>query len=272
MPPMQPKPTHLGPAYAAQFQDASVVDAYQHRPPYPAEVFDVLVGLLVPMRPCAVLDIGCGRGELARPLAARSDAIDHVDAVDISLPMLTLGRSLPGGDTPRLRWLHAALEDAALDSAPYALVTAGASLHWMDWALVLPRLRAALTSGGRLAIVEHDRAAPLPWDATLYGELIPRYTTNRDYQPYDLVQELQARGLFAPQGEHFTAPVPFTQTVDVYIESFHSRNGFSRERMSAADAAAFDAGVRARVAPHLDGALVQMEVVAKITWGLPGVT
>ncbi len=43
---MLPKPKHLGPEYAAQFADRSVVTAYRHRPPYPAEVFDVLAGLI----------------------------------------------------------------------------------------------------------------------------------------------------------------------------------------------------------------------------------
>ena len=43
---MLPKPSHLGPEYAAQFADRSVAEAYPHRPPYPAEVFDLLLGLL----------------------------------------------------------------------------------------------------------------------------------------------------------------------------------------------------------------------------------
>ncbi len=47
---MVPKPDHLGPDYAAQFQDRSVVAAYHHRPPYPAAVFDRLLDLLPPAR------------------------------------------------------------------------------------------------------------------------------------------------------------------------------------------------------------------------------
>lgn len=33
--PRSPKPSHLGPQYAAQFQDPSVVSVYHHRPPVP---------------------------------------------------------------------------------------------------------------------------------------------------------------------------------------------------------------------------------------------
>src|SRR5262249_55186769 len=67
---VRPKPDHLGPEYAAQFGDPSVVAAYRHRPPYPAEVFDILVGLIAD-EPRAVLDVGTGTGEIARGLAPR---------------------------------------------------------------------------------------------------------------------------------------------------------------------------------------------------------
>jgi predicted TPR repeat methyltransferase len=86
---VQPERGHL----AAAFSHAGVADAYQHRPPYPAEVFDVLQGLIAG-RPRTVLDIGAGEGALARPLAALAD---HVDAVDISAAMVEAGRRRPGG-------------------------------------------------------------------------------------------------------------------------------------------------------------------------------
>src|SRR6185437_12928782 len=54
----------------------------------------------------------------------------------ISAAMIEAGRRRPGGDNARLRWLAGAAETVPLPGR-YALVTAGASLHWMDWALVL---------------------------------------------------------------------------------------------------------------------------------------
>jgi len=42
-----------------------------------------------------------------------------------------------------LRWLYGHVEDIALDP-PYSLVTAGESLHWMEWTIVLPRLHKVL--------------------------------------------------------------------------------------------------------------------------------
>lgn len=260
---MLPKPAHLGPVYAAQFADPSVAAAYPHRPQYPAETFDILAGL-VTAAPRAVLDAGCGTGDLARPLAARAD---RVDAVDPSAAMLTLGRTLPGGDAPHLRWIHGTMEEAPL-RPPYALITAGESLHWMDWAAVFPRFRAALAPAGYLAIV--SRGSPdLPWWDDLL-RTIQRYSTNKEFQPYDLLVELDARSLFRVEGRRRTAPVPFRQSVDAYVESVHSRNGFSRDRMTAADADAFDAAARALVTPYAaDDGLLHMQVVGSVVWGEP---
>ena len=83
-----------------------------------------------------MLDLGAGEGALARPLA---EMVDHVDAVDISAAMIDAGRDRPGGRQPNLRWIVGAAQDAPL-GGPYALVTAGASMHWMPWPQTLTRL------------------------------------------------------------------------------------------------------------------------------------
>ena len=43
---MPSKPSSLSPEFAARFQHEGVVEAYQHRLPYPAELFAVLVELI----------------------------------------------------------------------------------------------------------------------------------------------------------------------------------------------------------------------------------
>lgn len=55
------------PEYASVFRDSSVVRAYHHRPPYQLEAIEYLAGL-VGDTPRAVLDVGCGTGDIARPL------------------------------------------------------------------------------------------------------------------------------------------------------------------------------------------------------------
>ena len=257
-----PKPDHLGPDYAAQFQDRGVVAAYRHRPPYPAAVFDILLDLLPPA-PRTVLDAGCGTGDLARRLVER---VERVDAVDWSAGMIEMGRGLPGGNHLRLTWIHARIEEAPL-RPPYGLITAGESLHWFDWAAVLPRFRAALAPAGCLAIIERLEQ-PAPWTAGL-SAIIPRYSTNRAFRPYDLVAELAARGLFHKQGEQRTAPIRVTQSLEDYVESIHSRNGFSRDRMPPAAAAAFDAEVARLLRPWTQAGRVELQIAARIIWGQP---
>lgn len=259
---MQPKPKHLGPEYAAQFQDAAVVAAYPTRPPYPQEVFELLAGLIAG-EPRIALDVGCGTGDLTRRLAP---LVERVDAVDVSEWMIARGKALPGGDAPNIRWIAGAAEDARLEP-PYTLITAGESFHWMDWRVVMSRLGDALAPGAYLALVERNDHSS-PWSDALL-RLIVQYTTNRDFQPYSLIAELEARSLFRTAGEHRTAAVPFEQSVEDYIESIHSRNGFSRDRMRPDDAAAFDAGVRELVAPYAKGGTLHLRISALVTWGVP---
>jgi hypothetical protein len=53
---MTPKHKQWSATYASIFGDASVVQAYQHRPPYPPQTFEILEGLISGMAPRTVLD------------------------------------------------------------------------------------------------------------------------------------------------------------------------------------------------------------------------
>ena len=224
----------------------------------------MLAGLIAD-QPRAVLDIGAGNGALARPLAA---IVDRVHAVDYSAAMIEEGRRLPGGASPNLTWALAPAEVATLDP-PYALVTAGASLHWMDWRVVLPRLHEVLTARGLLAIVDQQAPDP-PWKTGLV-ELILRYTTNPEFRPdYDFVAALEEQGLLEQRGRIRTLPVLFRQPVDAYVEQWHSRASLARERMTPESASAFDAQIRDLVTPYADkdGGLEQ-QIVAEVRWAKP---
>ena len=254
------KPPQFTQAYLEAFQDRDVVDAYRYRPPYPSAVFEVLKGL-ISTRPRLILDAGCGTGNLARPLVAH---VERVDAVDRSREMIAHGRRLPHGDHPRLRWIEGRVEDVALEPS-YALVMAGESLHWMEWAIVLPRFRHALTPGGYLAIVTHDTT---PDAGSMLGEIVPLYRDG-GYEPFDLIGQLEQHDLFTMVGETQVGPLPFRQSVDDFIESYHSRSGFSRERMGAAKASAFDEEVRRLLISSDGAAMLTLQVTASVVWGLP---
>ena len=98
---MKPKPSHLGPVYAAQFADLTVARAYATRPPYPPEFFDFLEGL-IPEGPRVLLDLGCGSGDVAISMVGRAE---RIDAIDPSAAMLAVARSRPGADHRSLRWI-----------------------------------------------------------------------------------------------------------------------------------------------------------------------
>jgi len=259
---MIPKPSHLGNEYGAQFTDDSVVDVYHLRPPYPVAVFRQLVTLLAGASRL-VLDLGCGTGEIARPLAPM---VDVVDAVDQSEMMLHKGRQSPGGSAATIRWIHARAEDAPFHP-PYDLVVAGASLHWMEWDVVLPRIARVLAPDGFLAIVEL-KEEPAAWVEEI-APLLRRFSTNRDFRPYDIVQELEQRNLFEVKGRFRSDSVPLRQSIPDYIESFHARNGFSRDRMTTDAANAFDREMEQVIRRHTSSNRLTLQVRGSVVWGRP---
>jgi trans-aconitate methyltransferase len=183
---MQPKPSHLGLKYAEQFKDTSIVEVYHHREPYVPETIRHLAELIRDT-PRIKNDAGCGLGDLARLLVTGIEAVERVDAVDFSEPMVEKGKRMPGGDDPRLRWICGAIEEVALQP-PYALIVAGDSVHWMEWEMVFPRFQQILTVQGSLAIVGRGTTAN-PWDEDVRA-LCARYSTNQEYAPYNLIEEL----------------------------------------------------------------------------------
>ncbi len=179
--------------------------------------------------------------------------------------MIEEGKGLPGGKQPNLRWIIGSAEETDLEP-PYALITAGDSLHWMEWSVVMPRFAAMLTSHGHLAVLG-VKQLPAPWEEDRWL-IRRRYSVIPNFQYYDLLKGLEDRGLFQRVGTRRTEPVTFAQSLDDYMESFHGRATFSRERMSPRDAIAFDKEIRALVAPFCPDT-VEVQLVTEVTWGKP---
>ncbi len=257
------RPAHLSAENAATFQLQGVVDAYHLRTPYPPGLGTMLAGLMAPAAG-AVLELGCGTGEIARMIARHAS---RVDAIDISAPMLERARAMSGDGYANIRWIEGRAEDVAL-TPPYALAVAGDALHWMDWDIVLPRVGDSLAPGGVLAIVSAITVDP-PWKPAL-EEIIPRYSAMQNFVRYDLTHELVNRGLFEVVGETSVGPEPFERTVDEYIAALHATAGLARERMGDRSALAFDSEARSVVAPFADGGGLRLTASARVVWGRPG--
>jgi ubiquinone/menaquinone biosynthesis C-methylase UbiE len=251
------------PDLGGTFANPGVAAAYEHRPPYPDDVFDILDSLIID-EPRAVLDIGAGEGAIARPLAAR---VARVDAVDMSAAMVEAGRQRPGGRQPNLHWIVSAVETADL-GGPYALVTAGASLHWMRWEETLDRLARVMTPHAQLAVIEHG-PRDVPWQDELVA-VIRRHSRDPDYDPgFSVVGALRERGLFDQTGSAEISPVTFHQRVGDYVEQFHSTATLAREHMPAREAAEFDRAVERVVRPWARDDILELKIVATLAWGRP---
>jgi SAM-dependent methyltransferase len=243
------------------FADDEVAALYQYRPPYPRDVFAILERLVVDPR--VVLDAGAGTGALARyfpPSFAR------IDAVDPSAAMIARGRALPGGDDPRIRWILGRAEDAPL-SPPYGLITGGASLHWMQPDIVLPRFRAALAPGAHLAILNTETTHSGDWHPEII-EIIRRYSPLEHHlETHEMVARDAQRGLITLVGEERTAPVPFDRSVDDYLGLLGSTSTLSRVTLGPL-ADAFEAECRDVFARH-NVQRVHSEVVGYVAWVMP---
>ncbi len=216
---MQPKSEKFGNQYAEEFKKQQVVNAYRYRPPYPQEVFAILAHLITD-EPRAVLDVGAGSGDIARRLI---DSVERIDAVDFSQNMLERGKQLPNGNHPHLKWIYGKVEEVSL-TPPYALITAGSSIHWTDWPVAFPRFRSLLTPNGYLALI-YRRTLPMPWDEEL-SKLRTQFSTRHGHWGSNVIKELEVRGYFHRQGEKETTPVSFPQSIDDFIEGLHFQKQF----------------------------------------------
>ncbi|HWV34066.1 MAG TPA: hypothetical protein VNZ55_00430, partial [Thermomicrobiales bacterium] len=112
-------------------------------------------------------------------------------------------------------------------------------------------------------VVEQSQESE-PWSDHL-APIIDRFSTNREFRPYDLIHELEQRNLFTLIGREQTAVYAFVQSVADYVESFHARNGFSRQRMAPDAAAAFDHEVTTLVAPHAEDGNLTLHIRGAVT-------
>lgn len=262
---MKPKPLHLSSEYGAQFRDSAVAAVYRKRPPYVPETWDLIAGRLPDAGPSAdraVLEVGSGTGEIAIPLSAR---LEHVDAIEPSEAMLAIARSTQGSE--RVRWHQTSAEEFGYPDT-YDLIICAQCLAWLDWETVFPRFASALKAEGWLLIIGQEALEDLPWLPAL-KRIVARYSTNQHFQPFDLLDEIQSRGLFQIHGRKATAFQPFTQSIDDYVESIHARNGFSRDRMTADAARAFDAEVIDLLNLHHTDGMIRGTNRSWITWGKP---
>lgn len=139
-------------------------DHYTGTTPHPVDrdlvstgVFWTLIG---DVRGRAVLELGCGQGDLAVLLA---QAGARVTAVDRSASAIAAARRLAAfNGAEGIEFVQADASGIAALGRRFDLVTGKYILHHIEpYADFVPRLRAALTPGGRAVFIENSARNPL---------------------------------------------------------------------------------------------------------------
>ena len=124
----------------------------RYRPNYPAGIFDFLMDGFDLDKPKILLDLGCGTGQIAIPMAARRV---QVYAVDPEVEMLAEGlKAEQRAGVLGIAWLRG--DDERIDKInlpPVSICTMGSSFHWMNQDKVLRLLDRIVVPEGGIAIL-----------------------------------------------------------------------------------------------------------------------
>ncbi len=245
------------------FEDPDVAECYLHRAPYANNVYPRMVALCA--KHDALLDLGCGPGKLARRLASDFDA---VTAVDASRALMAVGRRLPNGMAKNIAWVEGLAEEVTY-LGPYDLVAAGASIHWMDHAILFPRLIQHLADEHVFASIEGDGAYEPPWQdawVDFLNKWIPKITgAERSTDTHD--RFIRAYEAWVDiDGDESYISAPFSQSIEDFVACQHSRDTFTRKRLGAY-CEAYDRELSALLAPHEVEGKIEFVVKTRLTYG-----
>jgi len=172
-------------SYGRVFNDIAE-DYDRHRPGYPDVLIDQACEAAGIGRGAAVLELGCGTGQLTAGLLARGL---RVTAVEPGQRLITRARDRLDG-AGEVEFIHARLEDAALPAARYAAVFSASAIHWIDPDVSWRRAAGALVDGGSLALLSYfglddprsaaDQQEMRAAMATVAPELAAEWPTYRD--------------------------------------------------------------------------------------------
>jgi SAM-dependent methyltransferase len=120
------------------------------RAPYPEELLDDLRQRLPVSGRGRLLDVACGTGQIAFPLAGY---FDEVFAVDQEPELIEFARAkAEAAGVSNTTWVVGSSESVALDG-PFELIACGNAFHRLNRQLVAERMRSWLQPGGGVALL-----------------------------------------------------------------------------------------------------------------------
>ena len=250
------------------FEDTSVAGFYAHRPEYPRQIFDKLIEIS-PGR-SSLLDLGCGTGKIVRGLAPHFASVTGLDA---SREMLRVAQAQPTRSVHNITWICGLAETAELTGEPFDLVVAAASIHWMDHAVVFPRLRAAVGPEHVFAVVDGDGAFEPPWQDA-WDRFLERWIFELKGEAYEprnpnssfATHMSRYRDWVGVAGELEVVSDPIAQSVDGFIACQHSRETFAPSKLGVR-MREFDEELARILQPYEENGTLTYTVKTRLTWG-----
>lgn len=143
----------------------SVAQLYEaSRLGYPSDIVEVAVTTAAVGAGSAVLEVGCGTGQLTDSLARYGL---RLTAIDIGPSMINAARRRLGG--PALSFQVSSFEDFAAADASFDLIISGTAFHWVDPEVRFRKPARLLRPGGWLALLEIVERYDDPLGAALLG-------------------------------------------------------------------------------------------------------
>lgn len=209
------------------------------RPPYAPGLADRITEALSLDGTGRLLDVGCGPGVVALPLARR---FDEAVGLDPDAAMLAEAQHRAGAlGVANVRWIRTRAEELPLGLGTFRVATFAQSFHWMDRPLVAASVYAMLEHGGALLhinIAPNPQADPLglPWPTPPYAaiqELVRRYLgpvrragqgVLRSGTPGGEAAILRQAGFSGPNQLVIAATEPLVRDVDDIVAWVFSRS------------------------------------------------
>jgi ubiquinone/menaquinone biosynthesis C-methylase UbiE len=145
---------------------------------YPDEFFELLRNKFGLSENDRVLDLGCGTGQIAIPLAR---SVKEVVAMDPEPEMLAEGKEQAvSSGVNNINWIEGGSDDLPVlreKLGEFKLVTIGTAFHWMDRKKTLEELYEIISDNGGIAIASNTGIwtyEPYEWLTTV-REVIRKY-------------------------------------------------------------------------------------------------